>query len=56
MFLTDFNVEYFEIADDKELVGIAKKNQIKRNKKYFACIAVRAGKIRLIDNVEISLF
>jgi pantoate--beta-alanine ligase len=54
--LADFTVEYFEIADDKELVTITKKSQIKKNKKYFACIAVRAGRIRLIDNVEISLF
>ena len=54
--MADFDVEYFEIADDKDLVTITKKNQIKKNKKYFACIAVRAGKIRLIDNVEISLF
>jgi pantoate--beta-alanine ligase len=54
--LADFDVEYFEIADDKELFTIDRKSQIRKNKKYFACIAVRAGKIRLIDNVEISLF
>jgi pantoate--beta-alanine ligase len=53
--IAGFNVEYFEIADDKELMTIAKKSQMKRDKKYFACIAVNAGKIRLIDNVEIRL-
>jgi pantoate--beta-alanine ligase len=51
-----FIVEYFEIADDKELVIVNKKSEIRSDKKYFGCIAVKAGKIRLIDNLEISLF
>jgi pantoate--beta-alanine ligase len=51
-----FIVEYFEIADDKELVIVNKKNEIRSDKKYFGCIAVKAGKIRLIDNLEFSLF
>lgn len=51
----DFEVEYFEIADDSELVTISQKSEIKNTRKYFACIAVKAGKIRLIDNIEISL-
>ncbi len=50
-----FSVEYFEIADDRELVTIHRKNEVLPDRKYFACIAVRAGKIRLIDNIEISL-
>jgi pantoate--beta-alanine ligase len=53
--LPDFAVEYFEIADDSELVTISQKSEIKNTRRYFACIAVRAGKIRLIDNIEISL-
>jgi pantoate--beta-alanine ligase len=50
-----FNVEYFEIADDKKLVPVYNKNEIEKDRRYFACIAVKAGKIRLIDNIEISL-
>jgi pantothenate synthetase len=26
-----------------------------KDKRYFGCIAVQAGKIRLIDNIEIGL-
>jgi pantoate--beta-alanine ligase len=51
----DFVVDYFEIADDSELITISQKSEIKNTRRYFACIAVRAGKIRLIDNIEISL-
>lgn len=50
-----FSVEYFEIVDDAELVPINHKGEIEKAKRYFACIAVKAGKIRLIDNIEISL-
>jgi pantothenate synthetase len=28
---------------------------MKKGKKYFGCIAVKAGKIRLIDNIEFPL-
>ena len=50
-----FIVEYFEIADDIELVPLTSKSEIVRQKRYFGCIAVKAGKIRLIDNIEIPL-
>jgi pantoate--beta-alanine ligase len=50
-----FSVEYFEIVDDSELVPINYKDEIEKAKRYFACIAVKAGNIRLIDNIEISL-
>ena len=50
-----FSIEYFEIADDLELVPVNQKSDIEKTKRYFACIAVKAGKIRLIDNIEISL-
>ncbi|HEY6907397.1 MAG TPA: pantoate--beta-alanine ligase [Ignavibacteriaceae bacterium] len=50
-----FSVEYFEIADDRELTLIMDKKNLLPDRKYFACIAVRAGNIRLIDNIEISL-
>jgi pantoate--beta-alanine ligase len=50
-----FSVEYFEIADDVELKLLGSSDEIIPGRKYFACIAVKAGKIRLIDNVEIPL-
>jgi pantoate--beta-alanine ligase len=49
-----FNVEYFEIVDDAELIPVRNTGEIIKGKRYFACIAVKAGKIRLIDNIEIS--
>jgi pantoate--beta-alanine ligase len=50
-----FSVEYFEIVDDRELVPVASKNELKKNRRYYGCIAVKAGKIRLIDNIEFNL-
>jgi pantoate--beta-alanine ligase len=50
-----FNVEYFEIVDDTELIPLTKKTDIRKEKRYYGCIAVQAGKIRLIDNIEIRL-
>lgn len=53
--LKGFNVEYFEIVDDTDLVPVSRKAEMKKDKRYFGCIAVQAGKIRLIDNIEIGL-
>jgi pantoate--beta-alanine ligase len=53
--VSGFDTEYFEIVDDTELVPVHTKAEMKRGKRYFGCIAVRAGKIRLIDNIEIGL-
>ena len=50
-----FSLEYFEVADDVELNLIKSPSDIRKGRKYYACIAVKAGKIRLIDNVEIPL-
>jgi pantoate--beta-alanine ligase len=50
-----FDVEYYDIADDTELIPVSFKSEMKSGKRYFGCIAVRAGNIRLIDNVEIGL-
>jgi pantoate--beta-alanine ligase len=50
-----FNVEYFNIVDDEELMPVSTKAEIKKGKRYFGCVAVKAGKIRLIDNIEIPL-
>jgi len=53
--IPQFSVEYFEIADDIELIPVTKRSLMKSERKYFACIAVKAGNIRLIDNIEIGL-
>jgi pantoate--beta-alanine ligase len=51
-----FQVEYFDIADDTELNPVTSRKEMKKDKRYYGCIAVKAGKIRLIDNIEIGLF
>jgi len=53
--ISGFKVEYFDIVDDAELVPVNKKDEMKKGKRYYGCIAVKAGKIRLIDNIEIRL-
>jgi pantoate--beta-alanine ligase len=50
-----FQVEYFEIADERELFTVESKSEMKKGLRYFGCIAVKAGKIRLIDNIEFPL-
>ncbi len=50
-----FDVEYYDIVDDTELIPVSFKAEMKAGKRYFGCIAVKAGRIRLIDNVEIWL-
>lgn len=49
-----FSLEYFEIADDSELIPVKYKSEITREKQYYGCIAVKAGNIRLIDNIKIE--
>jgi pantoate--beta-alanine ligase len=50
-----FEVEYYDIVDETELMPVSVKSEMKTEKRYFGCIAVKAGSIRLIDNVEIGL-
>jgi pantoate--beta-alanine ligase len=50
-----FSVEYFEIVDDTQLIPVKTRNELKKGCRYFGCIAVKAGKIRLIDNIEFPL-
>jgi pantoate--beta-alanine ligase len=50
-----FKIEYFEIVDEAGLVPIKSLQDIVPGKKYYGCIALKAGRIRLIDNIEISL-
>ena len=53
--VSGFEIEYFDIADDTELIPVNFKSEMQNGKRYFGCIAVRAGKIRLIDNIEFGL-
>jgi pantoate--beta-alanine ligase len=53
--IEEFKTEYFEIVDDEKLIPVANRKQMIKPSKYFGCIAVYAGTIRLIDNIEISL-
>ena len=46
----EFNVEYFEIAEENTLIP----SSIKENKKYRAFIAVFLSNIRLIDNISLN--
>jgi pantoate--beta-alanine ligase len=50
-----FKVEYFNIVDDVELIPVNSKTEIRPDRKYYGCIAVKAGMIRLLDNIEIPL-
>ena len=51
----NFVLEYFEIVDEMELIPLKRKSQRRDSRKYFGCIAVRAGRIRLIDNIRVLL-
>lgn len=50
-----FEVEYFDIVDEEKLIPVKNLAAIKKRYRYFGCIAVKAGNIRLIDNIEIPL-
>jgi len=50
-----FSLGYFEIVDDSELIPVKEVKEMEFTKHYFGCIAVKAGKIRLIDNIEITM-
>jgi pantoate--beta-alanine ligase len=49
------HVEYFEIVDDTKLVPVNTRREMKKGYRYYGCIAVQAGTIRLIDNIEFPL-
>lgn len=49
-----FRLEYFEIVDDIELKPVLSQQEMQTGKRYYGCVAVRAGNVRLIDNVEFS--
>jgi pantoate--beta-alanine ligase len=50
-----FRVEYFEIVDDVELRPAAALCEMEKGKRYFGCVAVKAGNVRLIDNIKFPL-
>jgi pantoate--beta-alanine ligase len=52
---TVLSVEYFEIVDDTQFIPVKTKKELKKGCHYYGCIAVKAGKIRLIDNIEFPL-
>jgi pantoate--beta-alanine ligase len=52
--IPDFSLEYFEIVDDEELIPVNNIKELLPEKQYYGCIAVRAGNIRLIDNIMIK--
>jgi pantoate--beta-alanine ligase len=49
------HVEYFEIVNDTNLIPVNSPGKMRKGKHYYGCIAVQAGKIRLIDNIEFTL-
>jgi len=49
--LPGMEVEYFEIVDDRTLAPLS---QWQKNKGMVGCIAVKLGKVRLIDNIRFS--
>jgi len=52
--LGGFKTEYFEIVDSESLTPLMHKKDIVKDKKYFGCIALHAGAVRLIDNIELK--
>ena len=47
-------IEYFDVVDNVTLKKITPKSVLLPDRQYFGCIAVYAGEIRLIDNIEFS--
>lgn len=50
-----FSVQYFDIVDDLQLIPVEEIYGIIPGRDYFICVALYAGEIRLIDNMQISL-
>lgn len=50
-----FRTEYFEIVEERTLKPLSSRKEILQNTRYFGCIALFAGEIRLIDNMEFRL-
>ena len=50
-----FRTEYFEIVDSITLAPLKSRKQVTPQGNYFGCIALFAGEVRLIDNMEFRL-
>ena len=50
-----FRLQYFEIVDDIELIPVSNYDEFIAGRNYYICVALYAGDIRLIDNIQISL-
>ncbi len=53
--IPDFRLEYFEIVEDVTLVPVRSAIEMSPDKTYYGCIALYAGNVRLIDNIEMKL-
>jgi len=53
--IPDFRLEYFEIVEDVTLTPVRAAIEMSPHKTYYGCIALFAGDVRLIDNIEIRL-
>ena len=53
--IPEFRLEYFEIVEEKSLTPVNHRSELHADRKYYGCIAIFAGEVRLIDNIEISL-
>ncbi|HNX66651.1 MAG TPA: pantoate--beta-alanine ligase [Bacteroidales bacterium] len=52
--ISGFRTEYFEIVESVSLTPLNSKADLKERCRYFGCIALYAGAIRLIDNIELK--
>jgi len=50
-----FRVEYFEIVESMTLISVNDKTDLRPGEHYYGCIALYAGDVRLIDNIELKL-
>lgn len=53
--IPDFRLDYFEIIEAETLVPVRAAIEMSPEKTYCGCIALFAGAVRLIDNIEIRL-
>jgi pantoate--beta-alanine ligase len=49
-----FKTEYFEIVESVSLTPLYSKKDLQKGCSYFGCVALYAGAIRLIDNIELK--
>jgi pantoate--beta-alanine ligase len=53
--IPDFRLEYFEIVEEGTLKPVRSRVGMSPDKNFYACIALWAGEVRLIDNIEVAL-